>query len=105
MIKARQGFIQPPKFIETNSILNNLLNVKISPNPFTEVIDIVFSEEIKNKIKVKIYDLMGRLVFNDELPIKSEHKINLNLIPDSQFILRLETEKKYFQAKIIKRMK
>ena len=105
MIKARQGFIQPPKFIETNSILNNLLNVKISPNPFTEVIDIVFSEEIKNKIKVKIYDLMGRLVFNDELPIKSEHKINLNLIPDSQFILRLETEKKYFQAKIIKRIK
>jgi len=105
MIKARQGFIQPPKFIETNLILNNLLNVKISPNPFTEVIDIIFSEEIKNKIKVKIYDLMGRLVFNDELPIKSEHKINLNLIPDSQFILRLETEKKYFQAKIIKRMK
>tara|TARA_Y100000768_G_scaffold243030_1_gene184142 strand:+ start:911 stop:1228 length:318 start_codon:yes stop_codon:yes gene_type:complete len=105
MIKARQGFIQPPKFIETNSIINNLLNVKISPNPFTEVIDIIFSEEIKNKIKVKIYDLMGRLVFNDELPIKSEHKINLNLIPDSQFILRLETEKKYFQAKIIKRMK
>jgi hypothetical protein len=48
---------------------------------------------------------MGRLVFNDELPIKSEHKINLNLIPDSQFILRLETEKKYFQAKIIKRIK
>ena len=88
-----------------NSIINNFLNVKISPNPFTEVIDIIFSEEIKNKIKVKIYDLMGRLVFNDELPIKSEHKINLNLIPDSQFILRLETEKKYFQSKIIKRMK
>ena len=88
-----------------NSIINNFLNVKISPNPFTEVIDIIFSEDIKNKIKVKIYDLMGRLVFNDELPIKSEHKINLNLIPDSQFILRLETEKKYFQSKIIKRMK
>ena len=61
MVNARQGFIQPPKFIETNSILDNLLKVKISPNPFTEALDVVFSEEIKNKIKVKIYDLMGKI--------------------------------------------
>ena len=103
MVNARQGFIQPPKFIETNSILDNLLNVKISPNPFTEVLDVVFSEEIKNRIKVKIYDLMGKLVFDDELPIKAQHKIYLNSIPESQFILRLESKEKYFQTKIIKR--
>jgi len=103
MVNARQGFIQPPKFVETNSIIDNLLKVKISPNPFREALDIVFSEEIKNKIKVKIYDLMGKLVFDDELPIKTEHKIYLNSIPDSQFILRIESKEKYFQTKIIKR--
>ena len=103
MVNARQGFIQPPKFIETNSILDKLLKVKISPNPFTEALDVVFSEEIKNKIKVQIYDLMGRLVFDDELPTKSQHKIYLNSIPESQFILRLESKEKYFQTKIIKR--
>ena len=103
MIIARQGFIQPPNFSEKNSILDNLLKVKISPNPFTEVLDIVFSEEIKNKIKIKVYDLMGRLVYDDELPEVTEHKIHLNSIPNSQFILRLESEKKYFQTKIIKR--
>ena len=89
--------------IGKNSILDNLLKVKISPNPFTEVLDIVFSEEIKNKIKIKVYDLMGRLVYDDELPEVTEHKIHLNSIPNSQFILRLESEKKYFQTKIIKR--
>lgn len=103
MVNARQGFIQPPKFIETNSILDKLLKVKISPNPFTEALDVVFSEEIKNKIKVQIYDLMGRLVFDDELPTKAQHKIYLNSIPESQFILRLESKDKYFQTKIIKR--
>ena len=103
MVNARQGFIQPPKFIETNSILDKLLKVKISPNPFTEALDVVFSEEIKNKIKVKIYDLMGKLVFDDELPTKAQHKIYLNSIPESQFILRLESKEKYFQTKIIKR--
>ena len=103
MVNARQGFIQPPKFVETNSIIDNLLKVKISPNPFREALDIVFSEEIKNKIKVKIYDLMGKLVFDDELPIKTEHKIYLNSIPDSQFIFRIESKEKYFQTKIIKR--
>ena len=103
MVNARQGFIQPPKFVETKSIIDNLLKVKISPNPFREALDIVFSEEIKNKIKVKIYDLMGKLVFDDELPIKTEHKIYLNSIPDSQFILRIESKEKYFQTKIIKR--
>ena len=103
MVNARQGFIQPPKFIETNSILDKLLKVKISPNPFTEALDVVFSEEIKNKIKVQIYDLMGRLVFDDELPTKAQHKIYLNSIPESQFILRLESKEKYFQTKIIKR--
>ena len=103
MINARQGFIQPPNFIEKNSIHDNLLKVKISPNPFTEVLDIVFSEEIKNKIKIKVYDLMGRLVYDDKLPEVTEHKIHLNSIPNSQFILRLESEKKYFQTKIIKR--
>ena len=46
---------------------------------------------------------MGRIVYKEILPIKTAHKINLNSIPDSQFILRLETEKKYFQTKIIKR--
>ena len=103
MVNARQGFIQPPKFIETNSILDKLLRVKISPNPFTEALDIVFSEEIKNKIKVKIYDLMGKLVFDDELPTKAQHKIYLNSLPESHFILRLESKEKYFQTKIIKR--
>ena len=103
MINARQGFIQPPKFFEKNLMLDNLLKVKISPNPFAEVLDIVFSEEIKNKVKIKVYDLMGRLVYDDELPEITEHKIYLNSIPDSQFILRLESEKKYFQTKIIKR--
>tara|TARA_B100001057_G_scaffold251255_1_gene251526 strand:+ start:2899 stop:3390 length:492 start_codon:yes stop_codon:yes gene_type:complete len=103
MVNVRQGFIQPPKFIETNSILDKLLKVKISPNPFTEVLDVVFSEEVKNKIKVKIYDLMGKLVFEDELPTKAQHKIYLNSIPESQFILRLESKEKYFQTKIIKR--
>ena len=103
MVNARQGFIQPPKFVETNSIIDNLLKVKISPNPFSEALDVVFSEGIKNKIKVKIYDLMGKLVFDDELPIKTEHKIYLNSIPDSQFILRIESKEKYFQTKIIKR--
>ena len=103
IVNVRQGFIQPPNFIEKNSILDNILKVKISPNPFREALDVVFSEEIKNKIKVKIYDLMGKLVFDDELPIKTQHKIYLNLIPDSQFILRLECKEKYFQTKIIKR--
>ena len=103
MVNARQGFIQPPKFIETNSILDKLLKVKISPNPFMEALDVFFSEEIKNKIKVKIYDLMGKLVFDDELPTKAQHKIYLNSIPESQFILRLESKEKYFQTKIIKR--
>ena len=103
MVNVRQGFIQPPEFIEKNSILDNILKVKISPNPFREALDVVFSDEIKNKIKVKIYDLMGKLVFDDELPIKTQHKIYLNSIPDSQFILRLEGKEKYFQTKIIKR--
>ena len=103
IVNVRQGFIQPPNFIEKNSILDNILKVKISPNPFREALDVVFSEEIKNKIKVKIYDLMGKLVFDDELPIKTQHKIYLNSIPDSQFILRLEGKEKYFQTKIIKR--
>ena len=102
-VKARQGFIQPPKFIENYSSIDKLLKVRISPNPFSGVLDIFFSEEIKDKIKVNIYDIMGRIVYKEILPIKTAHKINLNSIPDSQFILRLETEKKYFQTKIIKR--
>ena len=103
LINARQGFIQPPKFIETSLAFNNIMKVKISPNPFTDVLDIVFLEEIKDKIKVKIFDLMGRLVFKDDLPIKSEHNINLNSIKDSQYIIRLDSENKYYQTKIIKR--
>ena len=46
-----------------------------------------------------------RLIFDDELPTKAQHKIYLNSIPESQFILRLESKEKYFQTKIIKRKK
>ena len=31
---------------------------------------------------------MEKLVFDDELPIKTQHKIYLNSIPDSQFIIK-----------------
>ena len=80
MVNARQGFIQPPKFIETNSILDKLLKVKISPNPFTEALDVVFSEEIKNKIIKKTFNRLKILGSGD---LKTKLNIEANFISKS----------------------
>ena len=104
-----QGFQQG--YFEITSIdgpkpLSNTFNLNIYPNPASEYIWVnLESDEIKDAI-VELYDLKGRLVYNNKFDItEGPNRINLQELNASQYVLRVvDTAGNVLQTfKLIKR--
>lgn len=73
------------------------------PNPFTETVNFQFSQSIPDQISVQIYDLLGRLVFEKNDVINDRIlTIDLSTLPQSEYLVRLQTLKFNYYTKIIK---
>jgi len=58
----------------------NSLIVEISPNPFTEYLEISFNQNISNSV-VQIYDLSGRLVHSQKIE-KESNRFKISTSPN-----------------------
>lgn len=99
----RQGFIQPnvlTKIVDKKTLLS--LEAIVYPNPFMESINIVFSEEITDKISVEIYDMLGRLVFAKIYSPSQNVYVMLGSSPVANYILKVNANKKQLVKKILK---
>lgn len=88
-----QGFQQG--YFEITSIdgpkpLSNNFNLNIYPNPASEYIWVnLESDEIKDAI-VELYDLEGRLVYNNKFDInEGPNRVDLQELSASQYVLRV----------------
>ena len=73
------------------------------PNPFTETVNFQFSQSVPDQISVHIYDLLGRLVFEKNDVINDRIlTIDLSTLPQSEYLVRLQTLKFNYYTKIIK---
>ena len=78
--------------------LNLNKNLKIYPNPFTEMIKI--SLESDNITSIQVYDIAGRLVAEN----KGMQEINLKQLTVGNYILQVFTESgKRFSKKVLKK--
>lgn len=101
----RQGFIQPLEGSFKISVLENKsLDVSIFPNPFSNLLNLTFSDSIEDPVNVTVYDILGRVVFNKQyLPTDSNSlTLDLDFLNKSQYILNLSMNDKNFTSKIIK---
>jgi len=71
---------QTSQTINEKMKINNEINVECSPNPFSEIINIIYSVPFDTYVDIKIIDLFGRLqiqILND-YKIKGEYNFNFN---------------------------
>lgn len=87
---------QAPTTLSVNNNLNFAkTNIKIYPNPVTDYLQIETSEKI---ISAKVYSLTGQKIVETD-----KERINLNNIPNGNYILDLTTTKEKKSFKIIKK--
>jgi hypothetical protein len=101
-----QGFQQSlwSKYIASSNI-DSIENIKTTtyPNPFTETINFQFSKPIADIISISIFDVLGRLVYEQKKKaINTILTIDLASLPTSEYLIRLSTTNLNYYTKIIK---
>lgn len=99
----RQGYQQPPFKIKiVNQFNNNSLQAKVYPNPFKESISISFTDLVKSDILVSVFDVSGKLIYSEIFSEAQRIELNLSDIPQGTYILKLASNTKSFNSKLIK---
>ena len=78
--------------------------INVYPNPLNSVLYVDISESNLQKIELSLFNLEGKMVFNKTLNYSSEPvPASMHYLSDGMYILRIKTDQKIYQAKIIKR--
>ena len=101
-----QGYQQSlwAKYIASNKIdAVEGINAIAYPNPFTQTINFQFSKPVADDITVSIFDILGRLVYEQKKKINNTIlTIDLGSLPTSEYLVRLYTNNLNYYTKIIK---
>jgi hypothetical protein len=77
------------------------LSFSIFPNPVDSELTISIVEDIDSNCALKIYTLEGKLILNKSI-VKNIQNINVEHLPKSIYIIKIQNGKKQFQTKLIK---
>lgn len=98
---VRQGFIQPPIVVGDVSA-DSTINAVVFPNPFESVITISFNEELKKPLSIIIFDMLGRVIHQEERPAERSVVLELDSLSTAQYVLLITSGDKQFKANILK---
>jgi hypothetical protein len=74
------------------------------PNPFVETVNFQFSEPITDMVSILVFDILGRVVYQqNKIPINTILTINLEMLPSTKYLVRLNTPKLNYYTQIIKK--
>lgn len=97
-----QGYQQSfwNNYVKTNEA--SVISVKTYPNPFFDTLNFQFSQPINANIQITLFDITGRIVFQET---KKANKtmlsiLNLNL-PSATYLVHLTSEKWNYYTQII----
>lgn len=98
-----QGFQQSTwsKYITTSS--NTSITTITYPNPFVSTVNFQFSQAINDNITVSIFDIRGRLVYNEEKKAAGTIlTIELPNMASSNYLVRLSSSNYTYFTQILK---
>ena len=98
-----QGFQQSKweKYV-SNNIIKSISTITY-PNPFVSSVNFKFSQPISDKIQISVFDIRGRIVFQEQ-KYASETVLNINLstLASSNYLVRLTASNFIYYSQIIK---
>lgn len=99
----RQGFIQPPiEILSVGKTEAPPIDAVVYPNPFASEITVALNEELSQQLEITIYDMLGRVVFEQSKNPDREITIDLSFLSTAQYVLLLSSEEREFKANILK---
>ncbi|WOC39350.1 T9SS type A sorting domain-containing protein [Polaribacter sp. HL-MS24] len=105
-MEIQQGFLTNIRFYEVNNTdqpeWNQSIPIVISPNPFTDYIQIEFSVKTKYPIHLKIYDLNGKVFSHQTYPSAKSITVPMKKYRIGGYIVRLVSGQNKYVEKIFK---
>ncbi|WP_287783572.1 T9SS type A sorting domain-containing protein [Flavobacterium sp.] len=98
-----QGYQQSvwSKYIQ--STVNNPITTVTYPNPFVSNINFQFSQLIKEQIKMELFDVRGRLIFQTEqFPTDNLLTVALPNLASSNYLVKLTSSNYTYYTQILK---
>jgi hypothetical protein len=99
---VRQGFIQPISASTLYNGFEDMIDADIWPNPFTETVNISFNEPLIGPINVRVYDITGRVVYDQSLAPSQSFEFLLDQLAKGTYLLKLESQARSLTSKLIK---
>ena len=78
-----------------------LNNISISPNPFTDQLNIFVLSEKEGNAEIQVLDMLGKIVYRSVITLNQTSEINMD-VPAGIYMLAIHTDGKYQVQKIVK---
>jgi hypothetical protein len=78
--------VTPPLFDAKRSTANE---IRITPNPSDGEFDVYIDEHNRQETKIQLYNMMGSLVYNDNVCIGQTKRISINKQPVGIYLLKI----------------
>ena len=98
-----QGFQQSnwSKYLKSNTSVN--IATTTYPNPFISTVNFQFSQPIKETIEIAVFDIRGRLIFQDKKrATDSVLTVELPQLASSNYLVRLTAPNYIYYSQILK---
>ena len=103
---VQQGFLNNFKVYNINNsdidIIDESLNLVISPNPFIDYIKINFSRETKHTIHILIYDTNGKVLFTKKYNPTDHLLVPMKYYSLGTYLIRIQSGTNKFTKKLLK---
>jgi hypothetical protein len=98
-----QGYQQSIWSQYIQSTVNNPIRTVVYPNPFVSTINFQFSQPIKERIKMELFDVRGRLIFQTEqIPSNNLLTVALPNLASSNYLVKLTASNYTYYTQILK---
>lgn len=102
-VTVGQGFQQSnwSKYLKSNTSVN--IATTTYPNPFISTVNFQFSQPIKETIEIAVFDIRGRLIFQDKKrATDSLLTVELPQLASSNYLVRLTAPNYTYYSQILK---
>jgi hypothetical protein len=102
-VTVGQGFQQSnwSKYLKSNTSVN--IATTTYPNPFITTVNFQFSQQIKETIEIAVFDIRGRLIFQDKKrATDSVLTVELPQLASSNYLVRLTAPNYIYYSQILK---
>ena len=79
------------------------MNTTTYPNPFEDIVNFQFSQPVGEQVSIMIYDILGRQVYSNTIPVMENIIIaNLQELQSAEYFVKLSNNSFTYHTKIIK---